>query len=312
VTRRVQLEDLVAEGARRLLSRATSTFVLGIDEIAPRVRTSVDKYLLRDDANAAADSISSFIDKLQADDLCLIVACEHGQEAAWNQLVERYSATVKSAARSVSANEAAAEDLAQSIWAELYGLRKRADSKPAGKLAYYSGVGSLAGWLRAVVAQLAIDLHRKQSRLVQAQGDTDLERLAFGKNTEATGQLVVVGNPEQAVDDKSAQMALQQALFRAIKELSPEDRLLVKLYYFDNLRLHEAGRVLGVHEATASRRLSRIHTRLRDNVQAILVTEQGWKKTETEQCFAELAVHLQGDLEPLLTGEGMINQTPVD
>ena len=90
----------------------------------------------------------------------------------------RLRAPPRSAARSASSNEDAAEDLAQSIWAELYGLRTRKDGKPASKLAYYSGRGSLAGWLRAVVAQLAVDVFRKQSRLVQTEEDTDLDRLA--------------------------------------------------------------------------------------------------------------------------------------
>ena len=76
--------------------------------------------------------------------------------------MERFQVTVRSAARSASANEDAAEDLAQSIWAELHGLRVREDGRPASKLAYYSGRGSLAGWLRAVVAQLSVDSFRKQ------------------------------------------------------------------------------------------------------------------------------------------------------
>jgi RNA polymerase sigma factor (sigma-70 family) len=60
---------------------------------------------------------------------------------------------------------------------------------------------------------------------------------------------------------------MQRALAGSIKEMSPEDRLLVKLYYFDGLRLKEAGAVLGVHEATASRRLTKIHAELRREVE---------------------------------------------
>ena len=52
----------------------------------------------------------------------------------------------------------------------------REDGKPAGKLGYYSGAGSLGGWLRAVVGQLAIDQHRKQAKVVQTEEDSDLDR----------------------------------------------------------------------------------------------------------------------------------------
>ncbi|HEY6660991.1 MAG TPA: sigma-70 family RNA polymerase sigma factor [Pyrinomonadaceae bacterium] len=293
-----KIETLLNEGAARLLARATDNRSLNRESLAPRISAAVEKYVLRNDPQTPNEEISKFIDEMQADDLCLIIACERGDESAWNDLVERFTATVRSAARSASANEDAAEDLAQSIWAELYGLRTRKDGMPASKLAYYSGRGSLAGWLRAVVAQLAVDVFRKQSRLVQTEEDTDLDRLA--RETQVSeGQPVLVGvpNPEESMSNRFAQADMQQALNKAAQELPAEDRLLVKLYYFDNLRLREAGAVLGVHEATASRRLTRIQTDLRKRVTKILIDERGWTQSETEKSFAELAQHLDADLE---------------
>lgn len=289
-------------GAKRLIARAGESHTLDENALVPRVRAAVEKYLLKDDEHASDDAIAEFCDGLQADDLCLIVACERGDENAWGDLVARFTTTVRSAARSASSNEDAAEDLSQSIWAELYGLRVRQDGKPTSKLAYYSGRGSLAGWLRAVVAQLAIDQHRKQARLVQTEEDGDLDRLAHDLD-EGGEQLISPSaiNPERAISDKFAGAEMHKALARSFKELSDEDRLLVKLYYFDGLRLREAGAVLGVHEATASRRLTRIHGDLRQNVERILMSEKGWTKSETDRSFAEIAVHLDGDLEGLVT-----------
>lgn len=297
-----QIETQLVAGAKRLLARASEAHALDAAALVPRIRGAVEKYLLKGEDNTSADSIAEFIDGLQAEDLCLIVACERGDETAWSDLVARFTATVRSAARSASSNEDAAQDLAQSIWAELYGLRVRADGKSTGKLAYYSGRGSLAGWLRAVVAQLAIDQHRKQSRLVQTEEDADLDRLAHELD-DGSRQLVSVGavNPEQAVSDRFAGAEMQRALARSFEELSVEDRLLVKLYYFDGLRLREAGAVLGVHEATASRRLTRIHGDLRRHVERILMAEKGWTQSETDRSFAEIAIHLDGDLEGLIT-----------
>ncbi|MCA1575275.1 MAG: sigma-70 family RNA polymerase sigma factor [Acidobacteria bacterium] len=296
-----QIQNLLVAGAKRLLARATESRSLDSDSLAPRIKSSVDKYLLKDDENASDQSIAEFIDELQATDLCLIVACERGDESAWSDLVERFTPTVRSAARSASSNEDGAQDLAQSIWAELYGLRESADGKPASKLAYYSGRGSLAGWLRAVVTQLAIDQHRRQSRTVQTEDDADFDRLARGGDGGKELFLATAAlNPEEAISDKLAGAEMQRALARSIKELSDEDRLLVKLYYFDGLRLREAGSVLGVHEATASRRLTRIHGELRERVESTLITDLGWTKTETEGAFAQVALHLEADLEPLL------------
>ena len=296
-----EMQKLFDAGADRLLARANENRSLKREALTSRIAGAVEKYLLRHEPNTAKEEIAKFIDEMQADDLCLIIACERGDEKAWNDLVERFTTTVRSAARSASSNEDAAEDLAQSIWAELYGLRARTDGKPASKLAYYSGRGSLAGWLRAVVSQLAVDSFRKQSRLVQTEEDADLDRLV--RDTPVSeGQPVLAGipNPEESISNRLAQADMQKALKQCMQELVAEDRLLVKLYYFDNLRLREAGAVLGVHEATASRRLTRIQTDLRKEVARILIDERGWTKAETEKSFAEVAQHLDTDLEALL------------
>ena len=306
--RSAQIKKLVAQGARRLLARTRENYSLDVDVVITRVRTTLNKYLLRDNQDAPERAISDFIDELQADDLCLVLACEQGDQAAWNDLVQRHSPAVRSASRSACGGEEVAEDLAQSIWAELHGLRAREDGRPASKLAYYSGRGSLAGWLRAVVGQLAVDQHRKQSRLVQTEEDADFDRLARESpdGGEAFATTAVAVNPESALSNKLTRADMEKALARAIKGLAVEDRLLVKLYYFDDLRLREAGAVLGVHEATASRRLARVHGDLRRCVEDILIREYGWTKAETERTFAEAALHVKSDLEPLLATEAAL------
>jgi RNA polymerase sigma-70 factor (ECF subfamily) len=300
----------VSEGAARLLARATDARSLDVDALAPRVRAALDKYLLAADASAPAQAVSEFIDALHADDLCLIVACERGDQQAWSDLVAQFGSTVRSAARSASSNEDAAEDLAQSIWAELHGLRVRDDGRPSGKIAYYSGRGSLGGWLRAVVGQLAIDQHRKSSRLVQTELDTDFDRLARESHQaeDSFSATKAAPDPESALAEQRAAGDVEAALAQAMGELAPEDRLLVKLYYFDGLRLREAGVVLGVHEATASRRLTRIHAEVRERVEAILMKEHGWTQSETARSLSEAAMHLEGDLELMLTSENSVSE----
>jgi RNA polymerase sigma-70 factor (ECF subfamily) len=300
----MQIERLVLAGAARLLARATDPRGLEASQLAPRLRAPIEKYVLRDDPTAGAAPIDKFIDGLHADDLCLVVACERGDQKAWTDLFEGYGATVRSAARSASSNEAMADDLAHSIWADLHGLKLRADGKPAGKLAYYSGSGSLGGWLRAVVGQLAIDQHRRQSRLVQTEDDADLERIAHGADTDReSGHFHSSPSPEESLASGLAAADVEQALGRALAELNDEDRLLMKLYYFDGLRLREAGAVLGVHEATASRRLTRIHGHVRERVESILMKEHGWTKAEASRSLAEVATHLQTEVEPMLAGK---------
>lgn len=299
------IDKLIRDGVTRLLVRAGDRPSVPADLLSSRVRKTVDKYLLRANDDATATEVAEFVDGLQAADLCLILSCEAGNQEAWSELVERFSHTVRSAARTATANEDAAEDLAQSIWAELHGLRTRADGTTAGKLSYYSGRGSLAGWLRAVVAQLAVDEHRKQVHLVQTDEDTDLDRLARDSSdgNKLFGLSTTPSNPEESFARNAASRELQEALSASVAALSAEDRLLVKLYYFDDLRLREAGALLGVHEATASRRLTKIQSDLRRKVAAILVDERGWTERETERAFADVAPSLQTDVETMFQRE---------
>ncbi len=307
-----QLDESIAAGARRLLARAQNARSLKVEALAKRLRAATEKYVLKDDPSAAEAAIEKFLDGLHADDLCLVIACERGDQTAWNELFEGYGATVRSAARSASSNEAMADDLAQSIWAELHGLKAREDGLPAGKLAYYSGAGSLGGWLRAVVGQLAIDQHRRQAKLVQTEEDGDFDRLATDAEPDRAQAFQTAASPEDLLARGLAAADVEKALGRALSELEDEDRLLMKLYYFDGMRLREAGAVLGVHEATASRRLARIHTEVRQHVEGILMKEHGWTKAEAANSLAEVASQLQTEVEPMLTGsaESTLQSSP--
>ena len=196
--------------------------------------------------------------------------------------------------------------LADSVGAELYGLRERADGTRAGKLAYYSGCGSLGGWLRAVVGQLAVDRHRRSSRLVQTEEPSEFDRAA-AESHEVDGWRPAQGlDPESALAEVEAARAVESALAEALGGLDAEDRLLVKLYYFDGLRLKEAGAVLGVHEATASRRLTRLHAEIRKRVESVLVSKRGWTREEASRALADASrSQTDADLRSMLTPEAV-------
>jgi RNA polymerase sigma-70 factor len=296
-------EAEILRGAERLLSRAQDSYGLSVGTIVDRLHKGIEKYILADEPNPGQAELAEYIDAIHADDLCLVVACEARNENAWSDLIARFGATVRSAARSVAGTEDAADDLAQSIWAELHGLRER-DGKPGGKIGYYSGRGSLGGWLRAVVGQLAVDQHRRQSRFVQAEEESELDRLSNSSDDsrERAMPSTVDSDPESTYIENSSAAAVESALAKALGELSAEDRLLVKLYYFDGLKLREAGAILGVHEATASRRLTRVQTEIRKRVEDLLIKEHSWAIVEVQRALSQAAQLLQSDIEAMVTG----------
>jgi RNA polymerase sigma-70 factor len=293
-------ETQIRESVSRLLSMAGNSRSLTADDLLPRVQATLDKYLLRDAPGAGKLDIKEFIEALRADDLCLIAACERGDEGAWNDLVKSFGSVVKSTARNFCSNTEDVDDLANSIWAELHGLKTDADGNPTGKIAYYSGRGSLAGWLRAVVHQLAIDQHRKLSRFVQIEEDREFENLAAESAENHNPHFVAaMESPEDAFSGKEAMADVSAALKETIAALETEDRLIIKLYYFDSLRLKEIGQMLGFHEATASRRLVKVQSDLRKGVEKRLQTDKGWQHEEVKNYLSETAAKLGIDLEKM-------------
>ena len=293
-------KNTVQEAIEHLISRAENARGLTGDDVSARVRASVDKYLLRDTPNAANNEIKEFIDEIRADDLCLVIACENGEEQAWGDLVTNFDSTVKSAARKISSNNEDAEDLASSIWAELYGLRTDADGNKKSKLAYYSGRGSLAGWLRAVVSQLAIDQFRKQSKFVQIEEDREFENLATEAASHANNHFASRGeNPEELFAQGQAEADVSEALRAAIGDLDAEDRLILKLYYFDDLKLKHIAATFGYHEATASRKLTRLQAVIRKGVERKLRDQHGWTEREVKQHLSDTAASLGLNLETM-------------
>lgn len=288
----------IDEAVERLISRAENSRGLAGGDIVGRVEAALEKYLFKDDANAGNAEIKAFIDEIRADDLCLVIACERGDEAAWEALVQQFDPTVKSAARKAASNAEDAEDLASSIWAELYGLRTDADGNKKSKLAYYSGRGSLGGWLRAVTAQLAVDGFRKQAKYVQIEEDREFENLA----NEAAGdgqKIAHDSSPEELLTDRRTAADVTEALAQTVAELEPEDRLIMKLYYFDELKLKQIADTFGYHEATASRKLARIQSEIRKGVERRLKNTHGWTENEVKKYLSETAESLGVSLETM-------------
>ncbi len=294
-------KSTVEEAVAHLISRAENSRGLEADDLRLRVVKAVDKYVLRDNENADRSEIKEFVDEIRADDFCLVIACEKGIESAWGDLVTNFDQTVKSAAYKFAKNKEDAEDLAGSIWAELYGLRVDKKGNKKSKLAYYSGRGSLGGWLRAVTNQLAIDQFRKMKRIVQIEEDREFDNLASesaGKD-ENFALTPNIKNPEEDFSEKQAETDVANALQEAIKELEAEDKLLLKLYYFDDLKLKDLGKTFGFHEATASRKLARIQANLRKTVEKNLQENRGWQAEEVKRHLSETASNLGLNIETM-------------
>jgi RNA polymerase sigma-70 factor, ECF subfamily len=192
-------------------------------------------------ANATREQQADYFRGLCLDDLVLARSCAAGNERAWEHFIARHRQPLIRAAIAITGSETLGRDLADQLYAELFGLNMR-ESERRCPLLSYRGRGSLMGWLRTTLAQRHVD-HLRRSRRLQPLDDSIDEMDAPAADAQ---QL-----PEAELSQ------LQRAIERALRERDAEERFLLAAYYLDGQTLLQIARVLGVHEATVSRKLRR-------------------------------------------------------
>ncbi len=216
---------------------------------------------------------ATFLDSLHAADLALAIGCRDGDADAWRHLVATYRAPVDAFARAVLGNSSRAGEIADSLWADLYGLRG-SDGDRRSPLAHYGGRSSLMSWLRVVVTRLEADQWRASRRMEPLHEDRD-------------GNSSVAADGTALVDPDRARLlaALERSLNEALNALSPDDRLRLSYYYVQNLTLAQTAALIGEHESSASRNLARARTAIRDRVTRTLRREYHFSDDQIGQCF---------------------------
>lgn len=243
-------------------------------------------------------SAKDFLAGIKADELCLAIACENGDGAAWEKFETEFRHSMHGAARSLTKDEAEADDLVQFVYGELFGVRTEGD-KRLSKLAHYSGRGSLGGWLRAVVYQCFIDRKRQTARFEQIEEPSEFERLANLAAHNGNGSLQVHLAAPDDIEDTRLRRATEEAIAQAFEEMDPRDRLMLNHYYFDDLTLREIGLLMNVHEATISRWLAKAQREIKRKTEEILQRSYGLRRAEVGECI-QIAARTELDVRKLI------------
>jgi RNA polymerase sigma-70 factor, ECF subfamily len=263
-------------------------------EFAERIAAIADRAMAKSGESAGTDLLAT----VRGEDLCLAIACEKGDDSAWIEFESQYRSTMNGAARALTRDDAEAEDLVQYVFGDLFGTRLDGDRR-LGKLAHYSGRGSLGGWLRAVVYQCFIDRKRVTARFEQVEEVEEFDRLAGSSAAATQGGISAPPPRPDNIEDRRLRQASEAALLQAMNAVSARDRLLLNYYYFDDLTLREIGEILGVHEATISRWLARAQKDVRKKTEEILQRQFGMRRAEIAECL-QLAAHSELDVRGLL------------
>ncbi len=147
----------------------------------------------------------TFALSLRVEELALARACAAGHERAWEVFLTRYREKLYNIAGYIAKESSAARELADSIYADLYGTNTR-EGKRNSKLASYTGRGSLEGWLRTVMAQEFVNRYRRQRRTVSLDEESEEGAQFAAPNLEPA--VAVDPRVETATDQALAELSV--------------------------------------------------------------------------------------------------------
>jgi RNA polymerase sigma factor (sigma-70 family) len=219
------------------------------------------------EAAPSSPELKSYLGTLHLEDLALACACADGAENAWEYFISAHRGYLRSCSAAMLKRGAAspeARELADSLFAELYGL---SEGNRGSLLRYFHGRSSLRTWLRALMAQRHINMIRA-GRKFEGLGGEDGDG----------GVKVTVATSTSPASDPHRQRYLQLfsgALQTALNNLEALDSQRLRMYYAEGKKLAEIGRVLGEHESSVSRHLEKVRRDLRQAVEEILHVGSG-------------------------------------
>ena len=239
----------------------------------PTFAAALERSARKHFGDAAPDpaAVERYLSSLHLPDLAVACACADGSNSAWDHFVREFRPGLYRAAQAIDPS-GGARDLADSLYGELFGLTTEGGRRRS-HLDYYHGRSALGTWLRAVLSQRFVD--RVRSRRA-------LEPLPDDETPQAIAAPVATIDPAwpRAVE------RLRSALKAAVAALVPRDRLRLACYHAQSMTLAQIGQMLGEHEGTVSRHLTRTRKELRTAVERDLRERERMSAAEIAECFA--------------------------
>src|SRR5216683_5639487 len=288
-----RLESMGLESVITELYEKTGNSGLSREQFGVILNQIAAKYL---PADASPQQTAELYASLRVEELALARACAAGQERAWEIFMARYREKLYDIAVYIAKESSAAHELADSLYADLYGTTTR-EGQRISKLASYTGRGSLEGWLRTVLAQEYVNRYRRTKRLVSLDEESE------------EGAQFRAPEPEEVSSGELEVTTLEVATDEALASLSVEDRVVLSSYYLDERTLAEIARMLGVHESTISRKIDKLAKSLRKQILAGMM-RRGMARRQAEEALEVDVRDLQVDIRRSLTQEKPIRAFP--
>ncbi len=175
-------------------------------------------------------------DHSSSDDPALVRAAQHGDMAAFEELVARHRDKIYARAYSMMRNEEEAIDLSQEAWV-----------KGWQRLRQFQGESSFGTWMTRIVINLCLDQLRKQKR----QRMESIEALDEESGGVERQMPAVTVNPTAGLE----RAELRQRIDRALGQLSYEHRTVLVLHEFEEMEYKAIAKTMGCSIGTVMSRL---------------------------------------------------------
>lgn len=184
------------------------------------------------------------LDGARATDLYLVCACVRGDPAAVRALDAAFFPRLRGALLRRGMGQDVVDEALQRTREKLF----VGQGGSTGKIAEYTGESSLFVWLRVVATRVAIDIVRSRR---PSQGEDELAQVPTGG-----------ADPELAHLKQRYGAEFRAALQEAARDLSADERNLLRQHYVDGLTMESLAALHGVHRVTMVRRVTAAREKL--------------------------------------------------
>ena len=172
-----------------------------------------------------------------AGDLYLAFACVRGNDLAASRIVVAHADMMARVLRKIDSDPTFIDDVVQRFWdAALVGTI----SAPP-RLATYSGLGPLAGWIGVGTQRIALMMQRHD----QAEGRA--------RRSAIVDADVLLHDAELAFIKERYRGEFELATRKALQALDDRERMILRLHLVDGITIERIGKAYGVSHSTVSR-----------------------------------------------------------
>lgn len=175
-----------------------------------------------------------------------------GEEAAFAEIVRRYSPRVFRFASRFFRERSQVEDAAQEVFLKAFT-----------QLATYEGRGSFEGWLTRITTNTCLNMIRSAKR----RPESTVSDLSDRENSWIESNISVSTNNQSSVENKLVAADLAD---KVLGTLSPDDRLVLMLMDGEEASVKEVANITGWSESNVKVKAFRARSRMREAVEKLL------------------------------------------